>query len=183
MKVFNSNFFRYYYNGTFTLDPKPQFHRKTHKRYIYLNIKTEKQLIYFILRKYGEGYYRVMGHAKGISGPFTFWKGEIDNDGYKFVNQEYFQKYKKELEEELFNKDLTDEEELDLVREIDDETTVQKIIKQGTRYGFHPFLLPSGQRGIYHTWDEPDDGINKPLNIKRKPMKFEEMSIDEINNF
>ena len=51
MKVFNSNFFRYYYNGTFTLDPKPQFHRKTHKRYIYLNIKTEKQLIYFILRK------------------------------------------------------------------------------------------------------------------------------------
>ena len=125
--------------------------------YVHINVKTEKELCWFIYNKFGEGEYRFIGHLKGRCGAWTFWRGEINSEGFsstqkKVRNTRYINNLKTEL------KDIESaEEKSDILEEIEIEGEVNAMVK----YGFTPFIKPSGRRGDFINWSDPEPSIIK----------------------
>ena len=113
-------------------------------------IDTEKKLAKLIYDNWGSGIYRVQAHAKGIGSSWTFWKGEINDRGFRFFKRDLFSKAQRNWKGELRNAE--DEEEKNMISEfIRDDFEDSK--KKKTRYGFLPFLKPSGRRGDLILWE------------------------------
>ena len=128
---------------------------------------------------------------KGSKGFPTFWRGEINHDGWKFEIKSLNKKELEWIEKEMKNVD--DEDELEFLKETyeDAKGDLKKILAK-KRYGFVPFLKPSGKRGVFNLWTDPDLALIKEkqstIKIKNKDPKlkksdFEKMSIDDLNNF
>jgi hypothetical protein len=130
---------------TFDLDSSPS-------NYPHISVKTEKELCYFIYKNYGTGEYRLLGHLLGRKGTWTFWKGEINDEGFTFerrdmVNTREINKLKRELGES------EDEEEKQYIK---DDIELEKELGSYAKYGFIPFLIPSGRRGELVLWTDED---------------------------
>ena len=48
----------------------------------YSTIKTERQLCYYIYKRFGEGRYMILAWKKGQEGFFRFWLGFIQENGF-----------------------------------------------------------------------------------------------------
>ena len=118
-------------------------------------VKTEKQLCYFLYKTFGPGIYRILGHLKGRQGSWTFWKGEVTDEGFCFSLRERSNSALARLSKEL-KEAQTDEEKQEIQNDIDDEKEFNSIDKP-IKYGYKPYLTPSSYRGEFITWDEPDD--------------------------
>ena len=163
-------------------------------RYPLLIIKTEKQLVHFVYNSFGIGEYRIIAIIRGRRGLWTFWKGVIRNDGWIHNERAHTKettllddiekeiKKSKSYEEK---EDLEDEYKIiaDLMNE-DNNKEINRIKKKKhyVRYGFSPFLISSGRRGSFHTWDESDEAMipHNPV-IHNKKRDINEMTLDEIN--
>jgi hypothetical protein len=138
----------------FDLDDKPS-------RFPHMIVNTEKELIKFVYDNYGIGFYRIIGYIKKRKGNWTFWRGEITRDGFIFAKKETseqreIEKLKRELDEaetEHERQSIQDMIELDL--------EIMKLEKDTTKFGFTPFLKPSGRRGQFVFWDDPDEAYIK----------------------
>lgn len=151
--------------------------------YPYLNIKTEKQLVTFLKDQYGDGIYMMTAYLKGNHGLYKFWHGEINDEGWIMFRKESQTNELKKLEIEL-SRSETEEEKAMILQEIGDEKELIKDEMKFKRYGFKPFLLSSGTRGIFHSWSEPDEGLIKKE--RRMTFKFKDSknpTLDEMNNF
>lgn len=118
-------------------------------------IRTEKQLCKFILDNFGVGIFLVTAHLKGKLGLFTFWRGEINSEGFMFYKKEYPQnrelnKLKKEL------KDTENEEEKSVLYDNIETELMLKEIEKPSRYGFQPFIKTSSRRGTFMFWNDPE---------------------------
>lgn len=119
-------------------------------------IKTEKELCKFIYNNFGSGEYRIIGHIMGRQGGWTFWRGIINKDGFIFfkqqiINKEEIKKLKKE--HQMAN---TWQEKQDKQDEIDFNREIGKLDKQTIKYGFFPYLSPSGNRGQLIFWEDDE---------------------------
>ena len=136
-KIFNDMGWNRYY-GTFKINLNE------------VGILTEAQLCRFILDNFGEGKFMVFAWMKGHKGFWVFWKGEIFNNGFIFekkkgVDTDDINYLKKELEEEV---DIGARNML--YQMISDEIHDNKR----KRYGFSPYLNPSGRRGDFVHWED-----------------------------
>jgi hypothetical protein len=171
------------------LDPISQYHRHTGEEYPQINLRTERQLVYFIYSNWGPGTYYVTAFLKGREGSWVFWKGDMNEDGWIFENKNYKDPDVKQVENEIAR--AQSEEEKDILQEdLDFFKEMAKEEKKATRYGFLPFLRSSGKRGEFHSWNEDDPGLenNAASNIREvertnRRTSTEEMSLDDINNF
>jgi len=124
---------------------------------------TEKQLCRYIYDNFGEGSFMITAWRKGRRGLWIFWKGEINSYGFIFErkvrsNTREINRLKKEQSE------TTNPEERAILQEdIDLEREINKYVS----YGFYPFLRPSGIRGTFVSWDDPD------ISPKQKAEQFE----------
>lgn len=180
--------------GDFSLREK-RFNKEG-KEYPIINVSTEKELVLFLRNNFGFGNYTVLGTIKGRRGYYVFWKGSLFEDGWEFAQKPYLEK--EDIDEiEVFEKQLVkgkiDEDEFK--NEIKKIKEFSKQINSFKKYGFSPYLTPSGRRGQINFWESPDknifdtnndikDVLSQPPNLKNKERKkFESMTIDEINNF
>lgn len=116
------------------------------------NIKTEKQLCRYIYDTFGPGEYRLIGYAKKRRGFWTFWRGEINDEGFSFITRETEDmKEIRRLKDEL--KDAEDEEERQFIRDMLDAT---RDLKVNTKYGFVPYLKKAARRGSFVFWKDDD---------------------------
>lgn len=181
-------FFRNHYLGTFALDPTNNYSKGKKKYYDVLNLTTERQLCLFIYNTYCKGStlrLYVAAHSYNRPTPYVFWKGEIGPEGYLFYNNKMDKKKIEDLEKVWDISDAEDEEEEKIYESFIEEGKKElKEERKEKRYGFTPHLRPSGKRGIFHTWDEEDEGLIYKEQLKyRKKKDFEEMSIDDLNKF
>ena len=146
-------------------------------------IQTEKQLCRFIFAHWGKGIYCISAHLKGRCGIYTFWRGEINENGFVFYLREYPQNRElNKLKRELRN---SNEEDKSIIYEEMEMEKLDKEITGMSRYGFYPFLKPSSRRGQFIMWDEPeieiinkedekwDDNLNKDADNKDREIGFE----------
>jgi hypothetical protein len=148
---------------TYDLDPSPS-------TYPHIAIKSEKQLCYFIFKKFGEGEFWVSGHVKGHKGTWTFWRGNISREG--FVADRRDKNNTREinaLQKELV--EAVDEEEK---QDIKDEIELEKEFNVDVKYGFQPYLQSSGRRGELVLWTDEEEIKDK---IKEKAAK----KLEEVN--
>lgn len=148
-------------------------------------IRTEKELMLFLLQNWGYGDYIIFGHLKGRSGTFVFWRGEINRDGYIFEAKEYSRKEITSLETQ-YAKAETDAEKQQILNDINEWKEINKDESKVKRYGFLPFLRSSGKRGIWHNWDEADEAFDENIReLNKVPSKKnnKELTISEMNNF
>jgi len=133
---------------TYTLDPFDN-------RYPNVSgIQTEKQLCLFLFKTFGEGEYRLTAHVKGRRGGWTFWKGEITNEGFSYEKKKRIStKVLNSLKEE-FKETEDSHEKGEILKEIREEESINKKPKH---YGFSPYLKPSCIRGEFVTWEEDID--------------------------
>ncbi len=176
------------YKGTFALCHENTYSKKKKKHYQVLDIQTEKQLVRFIYDNFCYGSKVrcfVAGHYMGHSVPGVFWRGEIGSEGFEFFKDEINKKEVQELEE-IYNVDEADdlEEKAFLEEMIEKGKEDLRKDKSNRKYGFTPHLRSSGRRGEQHLWEEEDEGlIKREFNKKVSNKKFDEMSIDDLNNF
>lgn len=169
-----------------------RYNRKNGQEYPNLNMHTEKELVHFIKNNWGFGNYSVIAHIKNRNGAYLFWKGDITEDGWVFNQKETLnQQEKKEIEE--YEKDINiaeDEEEVGINKMLIDSVK-QEAKERKNRYGFQPFLKPSGVRGSVNFWHEEEfkeepiqqkDWVSNELEVtKQERKKFESLSLDDIN--
>jgi len=177
-------FFKNEYLYTFALDERNSYSPHTKKHYQVIPSQTEKQLCRFIYENICNGKQlsiTILAHIGPRS--FTLWRGIIGPEGYQ-------------MEEKKANeKDIIDIDKIFDTSEVDDELEKQAMelsaeemkrdirneVRQ-KRYGLSPYVLSSGRRGEFHTWDEEDLGlIKKERRTSIKKKKFDEMSIDDLN--
>ncbi len=179
------------YQGTFALSEENNYNKKKNKYYPVLNITTERQLVLFIYNRFCHGktvICNVMAHQRGRRTPFSFWRGEIGPEGYKFYKNEVKSKDLESLRK-VYDSDLSEaesyEEEQDLYANFLEEKKELRDERKYTKYGFFPYLKSSGKRGIFHSWDDPDEGLIKRevLTKINKKRDFDNLSIDELNEF
>lgn len=152
------------------LDPRPAWNPQG-QPYTFLNIATEKQLVTFIFQNFGEGEYRVIAYLKKRKGAYTFWKGDITQEGWTFlekntVDQRHIMKLKKELYDAQTSGDIELADAIVEDIKFEQEEDMQDANTKKARYGFTPFLRRSGKRGEFHPWDEEDEGL--------QPMVFDD---------
>ena len=123
--------------------------------YPFLNVYSEKQLAWFIFQNYGEGDYIVRAYLKGKRGSYTFWKGEVQNEGYRADRREVIDKEVERMRDQLAKTQDADEAE-SLKEDINFFKDMAKDEKGSTKYGFAPFLKSSGRRGEFVGWNEDD---------------------------
>ncbi|MFW5794140.1 MAG: hypothetical protein ACOCV1_01525 [Bacillota bacterium] len=176
-----------YHNPKIMINKKKVLNNKGHYRYYpvfpktskgtkflrlddYPQIKTEKQLLQLIYNNWGPGDYKLIGACKGRRGLWNFWQGQITDDGYIFYKKEYDRKEVEEWEKLLFE----DDEENGIIDEVREE---EKKKANQKKYGFKPFLKPSGRRGEFHFWDDvnlkinnetPTWGVEKEMNNEQE---------------
>lgn len=180
-------FYRANYLTTISLDPNNCFNKANpNKTYAYLDVKTEKELLWWIYQNFGNPKENIrisiIGHLLGHKA-YCFWRGEIGPDGWLFLPQTINQKGLEWIQEEIRNSE--DDEDTEIFEEIlSDEKKALRKARDKKRYGFEPFLKSSGKRGQEHHWDEEEPEEEKQNIIpKNKQRGFDEMSIDELNNF
>lgn len=191
------------YAGTFNLNKKQRYHRKTGKQYFQLLVETEKELVTFLRDTFGFGEYTILAHIKGKQRSFVFWKGEINPDFWVFQEKsQYDEEDRKQIDE--MDKEINraqDPEEAEIWKEHKEDIIKDAKDREKKRYGFYPFLKSSGRRGDVHYWTDPDLAKEKissggkeespelelpeqmEVNKKPKGKNFKEMNLDDINNF
>lgn len=122
----------------------------------FLNIKTEKQLIYSIYKQWGEGEYLIFGFVKGKKGTWVFWKGVIMSDG--FLRERRITNYQKAINKIKTEMLKADEDEKEFLQ---DDINLEKELKTTSFYGFSKWLLTSSKLGVFAHWED-DVIINKP---------------------
>jgi hypothetical protein len=188
------------YIGTFSLKELRK-NKKNGEYYNNLNINTELDLVFF-LKSLGYGDYTVLGHKKGRHGWYVFWKGSINEDGWIFDTKKLLSRdEEKEINEykEDFLRAETKGEENQLKLDIESVKKFAKEVNSSKKYGFYPYLIPSGKRGQINFWDMPsrleekeerdENGfyseglINEKIKQRETIPKsqFETMSLEEIN--
>lgn len=172
--------------GVFALDPNNVKAKGSNVTYPLLNISTEKELLYFIFRHWGEGAYRIYGYPSGKGKrPYTFWRGEITNDGWKFMQREYSKKEIEAMDKDI-NAAATDEDKAFWEQQKQEEIIFQKDIIKLTPYGFSPHLQISGTRGAFHLWSDPElkrQTTKNPTKYTKSKRFDDKMSIDDLNEF
>lgn len=167
---------------TIGLGETVRYNKSSGRAYETLNIKTEKELCWYLYSLYGEGRYVVFGRDSRSPSFFVFWKGEVNKDGFVFEKQDYIKNELKLFSAELDKAESEDDKafwDTEMSRAKDD---LKKDPKK--RYGFEGYLLSSGVRGVFHFWN--DDRLIKPKSYeypKKKRKKMEDMSIEELNDF
>lgn len=150
--VLNSQGHYRYYSPYYNPDTK----EKVYAPKLDLNrtpIQTEKELCYILYKNFGPGEYRVIAWKIGRKGCWTFWKGEINDEGFvMFVKKSNTLKNIEKLKKKIAMASDEDEkdgykEEIDLEREFKD-------YQEPENYGFTPFLKASGKRGIFVRWED-----------------------------
>lgn len=129
-----------------------------------LNVKTEKELLKIIQKKWGNGIYKIAAYVKGRRGLWTFWYGEIDSEGFRFFRRDENLNNKEKVKEIMELKEIRHEEELSGDYEgsketkelIDDSNNYYKTRNKNKRYGFFPYLKSSGRRGYHVLWTDKD---------------------------
>lgn len=166
--------------GTYALDEYNYLSKNGKKEYIILNFTTEKELAWFIYYNSGEGNYMIIAHPLGKGKkPYVFWKGGVDNDGFIFYTQEIHKGVLEVIEKEVFNANTSQEKEF-WEKQLNEEREKQKHKTQRKRYGFVPYLLSQGRRGMFYGWNDPILEEPKPIKPKKK---FEDMTVDDLNDF
>ena len=116
-------------------------------------ITTEKKLIKAIYDKWGIGEYRLIGYVKGRRGCWVFWKGNITEHGFIFFQNEVKDNIAGAWDKEI--NESNDEEERRLYEDFKkDEISEAQKNNRAKRYGFLPFLKPSGRRGQVVLWSD-----------------------------
>lgn len=167
----------------FNLEPVVEYNKRG-EQYPILNIHTEKDLVMFIRDNFGYGEFWVYAMLKGREGIWTFWRGSIQEDGWIFSAHEYKRSDVERIDVEMANA-TSEEEKLTLQQDREFAVDLAKDENKGKRYGFSPFLRPSGRRGSFNMWDEPDrarESEQKPKS-ERRNVDPSKMSLDEINSF
>lgn len=166
----------------FNLEPVVEYNKRG-ERYPVLDIRTEKELVSFIRDNFGYGEFWVYAMLKGREGIWTFWRGSIQSDGWIFQMREFMREELQHVEAEIINFEPEDQETARnmMINEIHEERQRRKR----NWYGFQGFLRPSGRRGQFNMWDEPDRAIEAEAKPKteRRNVDPSKMSIDEINSF
>ena len=116
-------------------------------------ITTEKEFLKAIYNSWGAGTYMCLGYVKGKRGTWLFWYGKIDERGFLFFKKEYNKKdvisWKKDMDSSTY------EEEKETYRKLmEDAKESSKEENKHKRYGFSPYLKPSGRRGQLILWEE-----------------------------
>jgi hypothetical protein len=166
------------------LDRSIQYSRKTGQPYPQADIRTEKQLVVFLLNNWGYGDYLIYAYLKGREGLFVFWRGELTPEGWIFQQKEYDKKEITQLEKDFIKAESEDEKNA-VKEEMNDWKEINKDFNKIRRYGFHPFLSSSGRRGEVHAWNEEDNIQNnnfQELN-KRANRQKRDLSVEEMNDF
>ncbi len=92
---------------------------------------------------------------KGRRGGWTFWRGEINGEGFIFTKRESSGVKKVEsLKREL---DSTSDDDMKQV--IQDDIDFEREMREydiPTRYGFKPFLIQSSPRGQFMFWEDKE---------------------------
>ena len=153
---------------------------------VFLN--TEKELAVFLKENFGSGEYLVFCFAKKRKGFWVFWRGIVNDDGWEFIQRSYDKSEIKRLEREKFKiihskspQNFDNIDELNI--EIQETKELEKEISKLSRYGFMPFLKPSGRRGELHSWGEPDEGYIVKNPIEKRTIDHTKLNIDQLNNF
>ncbi|MEK6879871.1 MAG: hypothetical protein AABY22_09705 [Nanoarchaeota archaeon] len=146
-------------------------------------IKTEKQLCRFIFENYREGFYTVIAHIRGRRGFWIFWKGEINKDGFMFNRKERYNKSKIEsLKNQL--KEANESEASIIQEELTLEIELGDINKYG-KFGFVPYLTPSGKRGEFTFWVDDENSLKSKNEIYDewgKENKAEKIKVKKIKD-
>jgi hypothetical protein len=163
---------------------------------------TERQFVLFLYQTFGDGRYVITAYNKGRREPYIFWKGEVNSNGYMFYKQEYNKKsvgkYQRKLDKlnyDYSNNRIGEDEFKQLRAEVMDdisfETEFAKDMVKLDRYGFTPYLKPSGRRGEFHGWEEEDLGFAnvkiggepKRMGVPRKSRDVSNLSVSELNDY
>lgn len=158
---------RFYKVGMFALDPDNAVNKYDGKRHpvVTLNgkyLETEKELASWLYHGFGEGEYLISALARGRRGLYVFWKGVVDRDGFIFHLRHIDKRDLREAESNL--KDAQEAGDTDAIHNAQEEinfikTEIIEPERKQVRYGFHPFLKRSSQRGQFTMWDAPDAAL------------------------
>jgi len=140
----------------FDLDARPS-------KYIHMKVKTEKELIRFIYDKFGPGTYRIIAHIRGRKGSWTFWRGQITDEGYQFTQKKSTERRELEKLKQEMEEAESDEERQSIQDMMDSNKEILKLDKDTVKLGFVPYLKPSVRRGVFAFWDDPDMGYKDQL--------------------
>lgn len=194
---------------TVNLEPNGDINARTGEIFPYLNVKTEKELLSFIYNRFGEGTYYIVARVKKRQGFYPFWKGEINSDGWicntkeskthdreiaKTLDQIQKIDYQLENTSDQDEKEFLMQDRLDYEDILNADKDSRRDDMKDKRYGIYPFLKSSGRRGVFHSWDEEEiedvtvqnNEFNTPdtqQQNKQPRKKYEDMSLDDINNF
>ncbi len=147
---------------TFTLDPNDN--RFPNVSYI----RTEKELCWLLLTRFGEGDYHLLSHIKKHKGGWTFWKGQITREGFCFERRERLNS----REITILQKELSETNDPKTQQDIIDEIEFEKefLSSFANKFGFIPYLQPSGRRGEFIQWSEPEPEIIQKENKDEGPV-------------
>jgi len=119
------------------------------------HISTEKELIWLIYNNWGSGTYMIMAFLGGKRGFTVFWMGKIDKDGFIFINNEKKKKEIKKIKQDMLfevYQDKKNSDSSDINKAMLEEIRNDMRNEEKKRYGFKPFLKPSGKRGTFVFW-------------------------------
>ena len=122
-------------------------------RYPEIKLRSEKELCWFIYKRWGAGIYLVWYWRRGLKGRYVLWRGEIAEDGFCF--EKYFRPQAKELtrlKKELKDIYLTPQERESIINDIRNiqQDPSSHIPKRKPSY--LPYLFPSSRRGEFMPW-------------------------------
>ncbi|MFW5793859.1 MAG: hypothetical protein ACOCV1_00015 [Bacillota bacterium] len=122
----------------------------------YPEIKTERDFLFAVFKKYGAGIYKMLGYMKGRRGTWIFWTGTLSEHGYMFNKHEYKTKEIQEWKRERAEASKEgDKEFVDIIKEFEqDEKEEAKKERAKRKYGFIPYLKRTGRRGRFTLWSD-----------------------------
>ena len=125
-------------------------------KYPIIELRTERDLCWFIFRNYGAGTYRVIAWAKGKRYPWSFWRGEINADGFCF--ERYNRPWSREINRlrKLLKKTYNVEEREDIKNELIKIKQLPGSEAPIRKPGFIPYIKPSSRRGEFIGWEDSD---------------------------
>lgn len=151
----------------------------------YPEIRTEKQFLKIVYDNWGSGRYMLRSYMGRGRIP-VFWKGNINEDGFLFAKNEYnkkeMQSWKRDIAQDNVGDYETQKQNEDLLREVRKELVEENRKK---RYGFAPFLLPSGRRGHFTAWDSPEinEIENEDWGKESSDNEFEDWGVSKEKEF
>lgn len=148
---------------------------------LYPTIQTEKQLLKMIYDTFGEGEYRLTAYVKGHKGVWTFWKGQLNKDG--FISERQKTEYAKNVDK--IKEKIAKTKDEDELAWLEEEIQMEKEFKTSGRYGLCGYLKSSIRRGSLMLWNEPENSINteswnKEIKIENKEESWGEIKKEEF---